>query len=297
VIGLQDGFATASPVVGARRVQPGHGGHGQSCPDQTESVCVNDQQSQAIGLIATVQARSSFPGRSAARRACWPAADDAEGPTSRSRAWPRPAGRHAYANYILNPPTWPSQRRAWPVRHHAAGSASHRAAIAGHPINSCPSPAPVGSTCLAVRAQSDLTTGLAVANAILEAVTGSATRWVRVRSPRHRPDRAAPHIRDHPGPRQHHPPPGPPGAPTPSSSPRTSCRTWWAGRRGENVTWNAEAPALRSAGQIGRVGQALTWSADRHPGPRWKSPAAAGLNRCSAAWPGEPVVLHRQLAC
>ena len=96
---------------------------------QTESVVTNDQQSQAIGLIATVQAREQLAQEDALLAGMLAGQqDDAEGPRRVHEHGRHQAGRHGLRE--LHPdPGVPGQvqRGAGRVRHHAAGSGRHRA--------------------------------------------------------------------------------------------------------------------------------------------------------------------------
>ena len=111
---------------------------------QTESVTLNDQQIQAVGLIATVQAREQLSQEDALLSGMLAA--NRISPKNRIAFTDLAATRQAdlaYANYILSPANLATlQRRAGRVRTHAAGPHRHRAGhrrghagrqVAGHP--------------------------------------------------------------------------------------------------------------------------------------------------------------------
>ena len=232
---------------------------------QTESVVTNDQQSQAIGLIATVQAREQLSQEDAllAGMLAGQRMTQNDRVAFTNMAATRQADM-AYANYILTP--------AYLATYNAGAGRIRRPCSRTWPASSRPSPrAPRSPSCRSPRpsgstwpARCCRTSSTAASRSRTPSWTAdhqiSHAAWIQGRRrQRHRPARAAPH---HPG---HH------------LVARSIIRRLGGLernalqlaenqlpdvvgrlRRGENVDVNAEAPALRiGRDEIGRVGQAF----------------------------------------
>jgi signal transduction histidine kinase len=152
--------------------------------DQTESVVVNDQQIQAVGLIAAVQAREQLSqedallaGMLAAKRIS---------PTNRVAFTDLAATRQAdaaYADYILSPANLASYNAALagsgPMQQSLTGI--EQAIAAGTPVAKLPLTLPEWQHLAGTLLQDDYNGGVAVANAILVADhQHSHSAWVRV---------------------------------------------------------------------------------------------------------------------
>ena len=266
---------------------------------QTESVVVNDQQSQAIGLIATVQAREQLSQEHALLAGVLAAHKMTQ--QDRAAFTNLAATRQAdaaYANFILTP--------AYVATYNAAaqpGSGAmqqdlatvEKAVSAGARVPKLPVTLAQWQHLAGTLLQNQYNGGVAVANAILAADHRiSRSAWTRVavtcaigllgllltvtvtilvaRSIIRRLrglERNALQLAE-------------------VQLPDVVGRL----RRGENVDVNAEAPPLRvGRDEIGRVGQAFEpGPADRHQGRGGGSPAAAGpQRRVPQPGPAQPV--------
>ena len=262
---------------------------------QTESVTLNDQQIQAVGLIATVQAREQLSQEDALLSGMLAAqADHGEEPRSRSPTWPRP-GRPtlAYADYILSPANLAIYNAALagsgPMQQNLTGI--EQAIAAGTPVAKLPVTQAQWQQLAGTLLQDEYNGGVAVANAILAAdhqishsawvrvavtsgiallgllITILFTRWSRggiIRRLRGLERSARPW-------------------------PRTSCRTSSPGCGAARTwTWRPRrrrcgSAATRSAGSA----RPSSWSGRPPSGPRWRSPGCGRASTtCSAAWPG-----------
>ena len=253
-----------SPIDALNFYSSGFGQQVKLFLTQTESVVVNDQQSQAIGLIATVQAREQLAQEHAllAGMLAGHRMTQKDHLAFTNMAATRQADM-AYANYILTP--------AYQARYNAklAGSGTmqqdlagiEQAVVAGTPVAKLPVNLAQWQHLAGTLLQDDYNGGVAVANAILEADHRiSHAAWTKVavtggigligllltitvtilvaRSIIRRLgglERNALQLAE-------------------NQLPDVVGRL----RRGENVDVNAEAPALRiGRDEIGRVGQAF----------------------------------------
>ena len=265
---------------------------------QTESVVTNDQQSQAVGLIATVQAREQLAQENAllAGMLAGHRMTQKDRVAFTNMAATRQADM-AYANYILTP--------AYLAKYNAAlgGSGSmqqdlagiEQAIVAGTPLAKLRVTQAQWQHLAGTLLQDEFNGGVAVANAILAADHRiSHAAWVRVGV-------AGGAgllgllltilVSTLVGPR-HHPPPGRPGAQRPPAR-----RGPAAGRGGQAQARRERRRERRGAGAADRPRRdrpggpgVRPGPADRHPGRGGRGPAAAGpQRRVPQPGPAQPV--------